>query len=198
MTLNMLRRHLTPSAALAFVILAFSSAASRADLLVTCGGLDDLVTCAATDVGKECQGGGKCFEMYCENSPGTPQMAVYKCFACPTIVGSPDGGACLPVGSACGGDGGTATCGVVNSLCLSPSATNKYLCQTPAAAQPTGPPTSGAGGAAGTSSAGAAGSGGSSGCDIAPKPPKPETIGLGLLGLGVVLFAVDKLRRRSR
>ncbi len=117
MTLNMLRRPVAPSAALAFVVLAFSSAPSRADLLVTCGGLDALVTCAATDVGKECQGGGKCFARYCQNSPGATQMAVYKCFACPTIVGSPDGGACLPVGSACGGDGGTATCGVINSVC---------------------------------------------------------------------------------
>lgn len=186
MTTNMLQRF-SVTTAVALVFVALWSAPSRADLLVTCGGLDDLVTCDATDVGKECQGSGQCFEMSCSNSPGSAQMKVYKCLTCPTIVGPTDGGICTPIGSPCGADGGTATCGVVNSLCLGPSATNKFLCQIPAPSQASGPP-------AGEKTPG----GSSGGCDIAPRPPKPQTIGLGLLGLGVVLFAVDKLRRRPR
>jgi hypothetical protein len=179
-------RGVTLLAASALAILVLWSAPSRADLFVGCGALDSLITCAATDVGKECQGGGTCFEMFCSDSPGSTQMTIYRCMACPTIV---DAGACSTsnLGSPCGAADGGATCGVVNTTCLSSTATNKYLCQIPPAAQPTGAPL----GDNKTSSGG-------SGCDIAPKPPKPGTIGLGLLGLGVVFFAVDKLRRRRR
>jgi hypothetical protein len=179
-------RPLTLPAAIALAFLALGSAPSRADLATTCGQLDELITCDATDVGKECQGGGTCHPMSCSDGPGSTQMTIYLCYACPTIVSAPDAGACLPVGSACGGADGGATCGVVNTVCLSPSATNKYLCQIPPASQPTGAP-------AGENHASSGG-----GCDVAPKPPKPGTIGLGLLGLGVVLFALDKARRRSR
>ena len=188
MTTNMLPRGFLPRAGLALVFLALSSIPSRADVPTTCGGLDALITCDATDVGKECQGGGQCFEMYCQNGAAAAQMKVYKCYACPTIVvGAPDGGACFPVGSPCGdGEAGTATCGVVNTVCLSASATNKHLCQTPPAAQPTGPP------------AGEKSTSGSSACAVTPRPLKPGAIGLGLLGLGVVLLAVDRMRRRSR
>ena len=193
MTTNMLRprrasrvpsrRPLLLAGALTLAFLALRSAPSRADVFVGCGQLDALITCGATDVGKKCQGGGTCFQMFCSDSPGSTQMTIYRCMACPTIV---DAGACgtSNLGSACGAADGGATCGAVNTTCLSPTATNKYLCQIPPTSQPTGAPP----GDNKTSSGG--------GCDIAPKPPKPGTIGLGLLGLGVVLFAVDKVRRR--
>jgi hypothetical protein len=175
-------------AALALAALALWSPPSRADLLATCDGYASLITCAATDVGKPCQGGGQCFEMSCSSSPtaSTPTK-VYRCDACPTIVAAPAATCTLSnMGTACGdGDGGTGTCAIISPWCQSSTGASKVSCQVPATAKPTGPP---AGSSAGTSS----------GCDIAPKPPKPTTIGLGLIAVGLVAFLFDRARRRSR
>ena len=132
------------------------------------------------------------------------------------------------LGSTCAADGGadagSGTCGIVSSHCQTDLGTGKLECLIPATEKPTGPPageTAGSGGAgatgtAGHGAAGASGSGGSgtaasgaagsaagkgsssSGCDIAPKPPKPTQIGLGLVAIGIVIFLVDRARRRSR
>jgi hypothetical protein len=199
------------------LLLTFCSSTSRADIPPSCDAESSLITCAATDVGKPCQGGGQCFEIACQN--GASGMKVYKCAACPTIVAAPaDTCTFAKLGMTCSGDGGTGTCGVVPAYCNA----GKLACQMPAQNVPTGPPTGGAGtgggvtdggagtgggstdggggttGAAGTGSGGAAGNKSSGGCDIAPNPPKPTAIGLGLLAIGVVAFGVDRVRRRRR
>jgi hypothetical protein len=167
------------------LLLAGWSSASRADIPPSCDAESSLITCAATDVGKPCQGGGQCFEIACQS--GASAMKVYKCAACPTIVAAPaETCTYAKLGMACSGDGGTGTCGVVPSYCN----TAKLACQMPAQSVPTGPPTGG-----GSTDGGAAGNS-SGGCDIAPNPPKPTAIGLGLLAIGAVVFAVDRVRRR--
>src|ERR1035438_6948179 len=77
---------------------------SRADIPPTCDTFDALITCAAADVGKACQGGGQCYAISCGT---TSDMTLYKCDACPAVVSAPDAG-CAPsnFGTACG-DGGT-------------------------------------------------------------------------------------------
>jgi hypothetical protein len=177
---------------IAALLLTAWSAASRADIPPSCDAESSLITCAATDVGKPCQGGGHCFEIPCQS--GASAMKVYKCAACPTIVEVPaDTCTYAKLGMACSGDGGTGTCGVVPSYCN----TAKLACQVPAQNDPTGPPTGSAGAdGGGSTDGGAAGSKSSGGCDIAPNPPRPTAIGLGLLAIGVVAFAVARLRRR--
>jgi hypothetical protein len=211
-------------AVLSLAVLALTAGAARGDVPPQCAAQDALITCAAADVGKPCQGGGQCYEISCANGYMTGSK-VYKCDACPTVV--PSSNECAPskFGQPCGADGGTATCGYIPFHCQN----GKYECQTPATAKPTGPPSSGAagtdggaagtgdgtagtaGGAAGTGDAtagtgaagtGAAGTGGGStssgGCDVVPSPSDPTVIGLGLLVVGGVLFLVSWLRRRSR
>jgi hypothetical protein len=167
-------------------MISLSAASSRADLLPTCAQKDTLITCAAADEGKPCQGGGKCYAMPCSPSAG-PVTMVYKCDVCPTIVDSPDAG-CSPsnIGTPCS-DGGT--CNGINSYC-NPTPT-RFVCATPGTGKPTGPP-------GGGNDGGTAGTGGSSGCEVAPRGPGPRAIGLGLLGLGTVLVFVDRMRRRAR
>ena len=174
-------------AAFALIFLAFSGGAARADLLSPCSAFDmGLFTCAATDVGKPCQGGGNCLAVSCYQSAANPSTTmVYKCEACPTIVSVP-AGTCTNsnVGTTCG-NGGTATCGVLSPECQTQTGGDKYSCQGPPPATPTGPP---------------AGEGGSSssGCGVAPRPVTPTAIGLGLVAAGLVAFFVDRARRRSR
>jgi hypothetical protein len=232
---SLLRRRIAHLAgAMAMVFVGLSGTSSRADVLGTCDALSDLITCAATDVGKPCQGGGKCLAVPCSQGQlGSSPTMVYKCDACPTIVATPAGTCTYSnMGSACGGgdggaaDAGAGTCSIISPQCQTDLGTGKLECQNPAAAQPTGPPAgeggggsgglgaagSGAGGSstagsgAGGSSAAGSGAGGSStagstsssGCDIAPKPPKPTQIGLGLVAAGLVIFVIDRARRRSR
>lgn len=174
-------------AAFALAVISAWSGAARADIPPGCNVYDALITCAAADVGKPCQGAGKCYEVSCSN--GGDSAKLYKCDACPTIVTSPDECSPATLGQPCGTDGGGATCTTLPYHC----ATNgKFACQTPATAKPTGPPSGG--GAAGTSGGG----GKSSGCDIAPNPPKPTMIGLGLVVLGLLFLVVDKARVRAR
>jgi hypothetical protein len=170
----------TLAAMLAIALLSCWSSPSRADLLPFCS-QDTDITCAATDVGKPCQGGGKCFEVSCEN--GTEPGKVYKCIACPPIVPAPSGSCTLGnMGTACGdGDGGTGTCGAISPSCNTTS--DKYVCQGPAAAAPTGPPS---------------GANSSGGCDVVPRPPKPGTLAIVLIVFGGVFLLVDRLRRRKR
>jgi hypothetical protein len=187
----------TLAAALALTALALWSPPSRADILGTCDAYDSLITCAATDVGKACQGGGRCFEMPCAATPGASTTKVYRCLACPTLIAAPSGTCTMSnFGATCGdGDGGTGTCAVIGSSCQ--GASGKFACQTPATAQPTGPPAGSIDGSSDASGTGGT-SGASSGCDVVPRPPKPTSIGLGLIALGVVVFAIDRIRRRSR
>jgi hypothetical protein len=149
-------------AVLSLAVLALTAGAARGDVPPQCAAQDALITCAAADVGKPCQGGGQCYEISCANGYMTGSK-VYKCDACPTVV--PSSNECAPskFGQPCGADGGTATCGYIPFHCQN----GKYECQTPATAKPTGPPSSGAagtdGGAAGTgdgtAGTGAAGTG---------------------------------------
>ncbi len=190
---------------------------SRADIPPTCDTFDTLITCAAADVGKACQGGGQCYAVTCGT---TSAMTLYKCDACPAVVSAPDAG-CAPgnFGTACG-DGGT--CSPRQAYCN--TSAPKYICAGPAPAKPTGPPageiggaagggtagTSGSagasgggagGGTAGTSgSAGASGGGGSKGggCDVAPRATGPGAIALGLLIVGMAALFYDRRRKRRR
>jgi hypothetical protein len=159
--------------------------AARADLAPTCDQIDSLVTCAATDVGKECQGGGHCFEMGC-SSGSSPVMKVYKCVACPTIIDTPAGTCTFNnSGASCSGaDGGSGTCAVVSGVCNSTA--DKAVCQVPSTETPTGPP-------AGST----AGGGDSGGCDVAPRPTE-GSIGIGLLIAGFVFVVIERVRRRRR
>jgi hypothetical protein len=182
--------------AVLLVALFLVGGTARADLLPSCAGtFDSLITCAAADVGKACQGGGQCYEISCFNGGGAASGKIYKCDACPTVVPSSDECSIPNLGQPCG-DAGTATCNSRPNHCVTSG--SRFVCQTPATDKPTGPPGSGAAGTGG----GAAGTGGgtsnSGGCDVVPSPPKPTAIGLGLLAIGVVLFFVDRLRRRSR
>jgi hypothetical protein len=186
----------TFAATLAITVLSLWNSPSRADLLATCGP-GTAIICAATDVGKPCQGGGECLEVRCEASTGP--TSVYNCVACPALVHAPSGTCTIAnMGTACGdGDGGTGTCGAINPSCNTTS--DKYVCQGPAGAAPTGPPpvsskSDGGGDAAGN---GAAGSG-SGGCDVMPRPPKPGTLAIVLIVFGGVFLIVDRLRRRKR
>ncbi|HVU51167.1 MAG TPA: hypothetical protein VHL80_10800 [Polyangia bacterium] len=174
------------ASALALASLALAASPARADILGECSAITDLITCAATDVGKPCQGGGKCLALACsQGGPGSTATMVYRCEACPTIISVPAGTCTLTnMGTACGGDGGAGTCGIVSSECQTETGADKISCQTPSTEKPTGPP---------------AGEGGSSsGCDIAPGPPKPAAIGVGLLAAGLLAFLIDRARRRSR
>ncbi len=202
----------TFAATLAITLLSLWNSPSRADLLPTCAS-DTAIICAATDVGKPCQGGGKCFEVACEN--GAYPGKVYNCITCPTIVHAPTGSCTISnLGTTCGdGDGGTGTCGAISPSCNTTS--DKFVCQTPAQTVQTndaggddaGGGSAGSGsGAAGVGSAGAAGaavaspgptsSGG--GCDVIPRPPKPGTLAIVLIVFGGVFLIVDRLRRRKR
>jgi MYXO-CTERM domain-containing protein len=169
-------------------VLLLSSPQARADIPSTCGSLDSLINCAATDVGKPCQGGGQCFEMSCLNTGASTSVGkVYRCDACPTVLAAPGTCTITNMGTACtGDDGGTGTCRVIAPHCAT---TSKFVCQTPAAAAPTGPPLTTVGGKTEL---------GGDGCDIAPGPGKPTMIGLGLVGVGLAFFLIDRARRRSR
>jgi hypothetical protein len=173
--------------ALALAFLAFSSAPARADILGTCDTLSDLITCKATDVGKPCQGGGSCMAVPCAMGQlGQGATMVYKCDTCPTIVAAPSGFCTFTnMGATCGdGDGGSGTCSIISPQCQTATGAAKVSCQIPSTEKPTGPP--------------AGEGGGSSGCDVAPKPPKPTAIGLGLVVVGLLAFGIDRARRRSR
>jgi hypothetical protein len=185
---NVPRRVIHLVAAATLAVLLLWSGPSRADIPAACDALANLITCAATDVGKPCQGGGQCFEMDCGGGAnGMTLMKVYRCDACPTIVAAPAGTCTYSnFGTACGdGDGGSGTCAILSPWCVQATGASKVSCQVPAGAHITGPP-AGEGG------------GGSSGCDVVPRPPKPSTIGLGLVAIGIILFAVERIRRRSR
>jgi hypothetical protein len=202
----------TFAATLAITLLSLWNSPSRADLLPICGS-GSAVTCAATEVGKPCHGGGKCFEVACEN--GAYPGKVYNCITCPTIIHAPAGSCAISnMGTTCGdGDGGTGTCGAVSPSCNTTS--DKYVCQAPAQTLPAtdagSDAASGGGGAAGArdggagSGSGAAGAGAGSsgttssgGCDVMPRPPKPGTLAIVLIVFGGVFLIVDRLRRRKR
>lgn len=178
-------------AALALAILSLVGPEARADIPPSCGAQDSLITCAATDVGKPCQGGGQCFEIACSN--GASSGKVYKCDACPTIIEASTPACSIPtLEMACtGADGGTGTCAPISAHCA--TGAGKFVCQTPAAARPTGPPGGGTGDG-GTDATVKA----DSGCDVAPKPGKPTMIGVGLVAAGIAFFLIDRARRRSR
>jgi hypothetical protein len=173
------------ASAFALISLVFAASPARADVLGECSAITDVIHCAATDVGKPCQGGGKCLAIPCSMSQKASM--IYGCDACPTIINVPDGTCTLGnMGSTCGnsGDGGTGTCAIVSPQCQTSTGASKVSCQIPSTEKPTGPP---------------AGEGGSSsGCDIAPRPTTPTAVGLGLIAAGLVAFLVDRARRRSR
>jgi hypothetical protein len=173
------------AAAFALAALTLWSLPSRADIPPSCDSESSLVTCAATEVGQPCHGGGTCFEMTCGSSAG-PLSKVYKCDTCPTIIAAPSGTCTFDnMGSTCGdGDGGTGTCAALRYYCN--STPDKFVCVAPPAAATTD------GGATDKSTAS------SSGCDVAPRPPKPTTIGLGLVAVGLAAFCIDRARRRAR
>jgi MYXO-CTERM domain-containing protein len=201
---------LAAGSSMAFV-LAWSPAA-RADVPPSCDLEASLITCAAADVGKPCQGGGFCYAVPCATGVGGTLSTMYKCDACPTVLPPPDGG-CAPgnLGTACG-DGGT--CSGINSWCTTSA---KFVCSIPAAAQPTGPPageTGGAGGGGGSAGAGGGGPGGASatggttqidnvgsssgcGCAIGDGAPTAAVIAFGLIAIGIGLLAASR-RRRAR
>lgn len=176
---------------------------SWADLPPSCDAENALITCAASDVGKACQGSGQCYEISCAN--GASAMKVYRCDACPTILDVPAGTCTFQnMGAACAGDGGNGTCGVIPYYCN--QSAQKVVCFIPADVKPTGPPsaagTSGsdAGAGAGGGSAGgaaASGGGGGGGCELWPWPVTSVGVGAGLAVLGMsILFATR--RRRDR
>jgi hypothetical protein len=172
------------TAALAAAALALWSPPVRADILGTCDTLSDLITCAATDVGKPCQGGGTCFGIPCAAGQlGQGATMVYRCDTCPTIVATAAGACTIAnMGAACGsGDGGAGTCAIISPQCQVATGAAEVSCQIPSTEKITGPP---------------AGEGSSSGCDVVPRPPKPTTIGLGLIGIGLAVFFIDRARRR--
>jgi hypothetical protein len=174
---------------------------SRADIPPACDAFDALITCAAADVGKACQGGGQCYAVSCGTSTG---MTLYKCDACPAILSAPDAG-CAPAkfGTACG-DGGT--CSTTPAYCNTSSM--KYVCSGPAPAKPTGPPAGETGGSGGGGGSAAGGQGGrgvsdcpackSSGCAVAPRATGPDAIALGLLIVGLAALFYDRRRKRRR
>lgn len=171
-------------AAVLGVVLLLAGGTARDDALPPCAGqFDALITCAAADVGKACQGGGQCYEIGCFNGSGSSSGKIYKCDACPTVVPSSDECAPPNLGRPCGADGSAAICGGLWPHCA--TAGKKFACQTPATDKPTGPPSGSA-----TAKSG--------GCDVVPSPSDPTVIGLGLVVFGVVLFLIDRLRRRSR
>src|SRR5262249_41757853 len=103
------------ASALALISLAFAASPARADILGECSAITDLIHCAATDVGKPCQGGGECMAIPC--SASQKASMVYACDSCPTIVTVPDGTCTLGnMGTTCGnsGDGGTGTCAIIS------------------------------------------------------------------------------------
>jgi hypothetical protein len=161
---------------------------ARADIPPSCDTYDSLITCAATDVGKDCQTAGKCFEIHCASGAGAGST-ITKCDACPNVLSGPDADCDLSnLGKACGGaDGGPGMCGVVPPHCQVPG--GKFGCMTPAAQKPTGPPQTMPGGKNDLDDGG---------CDIAPGPGKPAMIGLGLVAAGLAFFLIDRARRRSR
>ncbi len=140
------------------LVLAWSPPA-RADIPPTCDFEDSLITCAAADVGKPCQGGGRCYAIPCLAAGATTSTTtLYKCYACATVMAAPDAGCSTTnMGTACG-DGGTCT--VNSSWCIGTGA--KYVCASPAADQPTGPPAGEGGNGGASATGGAVGSGGSS------------------------------------
>jgi hypothetical protein len=182
MTITLPRALSFGAAAATLSIIALSSPLARADLLPSCDDVEGSIQCAATDVGKPCQGGGQCHEVLCATvGLGMGARSLYRCRSCPTVLTSSTACSLSNLDAACGdGDGGQGRCGVIPADC-EPGA--KVACVIQGAV-PTGPP------------AGSGSSGG--GCDIAPKPPKPTMIGLGLLAFGAVAFLFDCARRRPR
>jgi hypothetical protein len=164
-----------------FMVLAGGQA--RADIPPSCDTYDSLITCAATDVGKNCQTAGKCFEIHCASGAGAGSTA------CPTILVGPNADCDFSnLGKACSGPDAAApgTCGVVPTHC---QVGNKFGCMIPAAEKPTGPPQPMFGGKNNLDNGG---------CDIAPGPGKPAMIGLGLVAAGLAFLFFDRARRRSR
>jgi len=190
------------------IVLLAATPPARADIPPTCDQEALLITCAAADVGKPCQGAGQCYAVSCSaTTPGTTSTE-YKCDACPTVMPS-NGAACSTtnVGTACGNGG---MCTVLSSWCA--GAGSKYVCATPAPAQPTGPPAGetgaagagGGGGAAGGGGASPSGTGGGSGssgggggCAVIAGAPTTAGIAAGLMAIGLGLLALSR-RRRAR
>src|SRR5262249_32884393 len=141
------------------VILLAAAPGARADIPPACDQEASLITCAAADVGKACQGAGQCYAVSCSPvTPPTTSTTEYKCDVCPTVVTSSSVTCSTTnMGTACGAGG---TCGVLSAWCLGTNP--KYACLVAATGTPTGPPTgeTGAAGAGGASSTGAAGGGG--------------------------------------
>ncbi len=166
---------------------------ARADVLSTCDAYDALITCASADVGKPCQGGGRCYAITCGSGASTSTQTVYKCDTCPAILPAPDAG-CQPssFGTACG-DGGS--CSSIQPYC---SATAKYVCAGAVGPRPTGPPTGeAADGSVPDGGACVCGSKGG-GCDVASSGTFPGALALGLLVLGAAALLFDRARRRRR
>jgi hypothetical protein len=202
------------------VVLLAAAPAARADIAPTCDEtpVASLITCAAADVGKPCQGAGQCYAVSCSPvTPPTTTTAEYKCDACPTVV-TTGSVTCSTtnIGTACGTG---ATCTVLSPWCA--GAAGKFVCAIPAPAQPTGPPTgeTGAAGAGGASNSGAAGGGGTSatgaggaagpgpkptpnsgsdnGCTIGAGAESTAGIAGGLVVIGLGFLSLSR-RRRAR
>lgn len=105
-----------------------ASSLAFADVPPTCSQFDNDVTCAASNVGQPCTGGGTCYQVSCTSQvagQGTSQN-LYKCETCPTLL---DAGAtgCNTIGGgaafgkSCANDAGT--CGKAPAYCPVPSGT---------------------------------------------------------------------------
>lgn len=199
---------------LALAALLTWSPLARADIPPSCDGESSLITCAAADVGKDCQGGGKCYQVRCSGSGTTTLEVVYKCDACPTVLADQSAG-CAPskFGMDCGGGG---TCIYAPSYCGNAT---QYICGIPATATPAGPPTTtgeggasptgGAGGSSTTTGVGGVGGtgvGGASsvpttigssggGCDVNNGAPAAGVVAIALIAGGLLLLALGRRRR---
>jgi len=165
------------------VMLLAAAPAARADIPPTCDQEASLITCAAADVGKPCQGAGQCYAVSCSaTTPPTTATTLYKCDACPTVVtNSTVTCSTTNIGTDCGTG---ATCMVLSGWCA--GAAGKFVCATPAPAQPTGPPTGG-----GSSSSG------NGACTIGAGNETTAGIAGGLVMIGLGFLSLSR-RRRSR
>ena len=164
---------------LAIVVSLASAPAARADSRPACYGATSLITCAAADVGKPCQGAGQCYEIPC--SATAPNTVFYKCDVCPTVLATSSVTCSTTnVGSPCGGGG---YCMVLAPWCASPDL--GYVCARPGLLGPTGPP------------AGETLDGGDGACAVGAAAGSTPGIAGGLAVIGLVFLSLCR-RGRSR
>jgi len=169
---------LASASTLAIVLSLAWTPAARADIPPTCDVEASLITCAAADVGKPCQGAGQCFAVPCSAASSGAATTLYKCDACPTVLATSSVTCSTTnLGTACGTG---ATCMVLSSWCAAGG--SKFACAMPPATQPSGPP------------AGEGSSGG--GCAVGAGAGSTAGIAGGLVAIGLVFLSLSRRRRR--